>query len=79
MQFRIYKYENGYGGGELHNAYEAATAAEALAPFASSEGLDPELIEAATAAEAFIRYPDHVEQQGSEHMLCADAVDDDDD
>ena len=55
MQFRIYKYENGGGGGELHNAYEAAT-----------------------AAEAFIRYPDHVEQQGSEHLLCADAVDDDD-
>ena len=75
MQFRIYKYENGGGGGELHNAYEAATAAEALAPFASSEGLDPDKIEAASEEEAFIRYPDHVEKQGAEHLLCADAVD----
>ena len=79
MQFRIYKYENGGGGGELHNAYEAATAAEALAPFAVSEGLDPEQIEAASDAEAFVLYPDHVEKQGAEHLLCADAVADDDD
>ena len=79
MPYWIYRNKNGYGEGELHNAYEAATAAEALAPFAVSEGLDPKQIEAASDAEAFIRYLDHVEKQGSEHMLCADAVDDDDD
>lgn len=74
MQFRIYKYENGQGGGELHNAYEAATAAEALSHFAGTEGLDPDQIEVVNAHEAFICYPDHLDRQGAEHLLCADAV-----
>ena len=74
MQFRIYQYENGQGGGELHNAYEAVTAAEALRRFAVSEGLDPDQIEVVNDREAFICYPDHLDRQGAEHLLCADAV-----
>lgn len=70
MQFRIYKYENGGGGGELHNAYEAATAAEALAPFASSEGLDPELIEAeAKVAASWIGARDGAAGVAGERIL----------
>jgi len=59
----------------LHDSFEASNAIDALRAFLD---FDPETEMEVSKVEgsAWIAYPDHVDRQDCEHLLCADPITD---